>query len=39
MSETALLMDTGEANRRILSTDEYRADYHAIDGTDLLFKP
>jgi hypothetical protein len=36
MSETALaLMDTGEANRRILSKDEYRADFRRVEAASL----
>lgn len=36
MSETALaLMDTGETNRRILSKDEYRADFRRVEAASL----
>src|SRR5258706_3420849 len=39
MSETALaLMDTGEANKRILSKDEYRADFRRVEAASLKRK-
>lgn len=39
MSETALaLMDTGEANKRILSKDEYRADVRRVEAASLKRK-
>lgn len=39
MSETALArMDAGEANRRILAKDEYRADFRRVEGASLKRK-
>jgi hypothetical protein len=39
MSETALaVMDRGEANKRILGKDEYRADFRRVEGASLKRK-
>lgn len=39
MSESALaVMDSGEANRRILSKDEYRADFRRVEAASLKRK-
>src|SRR5258707_7958352 len=36
MNETALaLLDSGEANRRILAKDEYRADFRRVEAASL----